>query len=521
MRITTARRIAQVFFLLLFAWLCVVATVGTRFWQWRGWPIRWFLELDPLVALGTALATRSLYPALLWALATVALTIVLGRVFCGWICPFGSIHHFVSWLARRSWTSKRRMEANRYRSAQAIKYAILAALLAAAALPTGRLALAALQTGLLDPIPLVNRSFNLAVLAIGGAGAGPGSGAGRFYSGAGLIGAIFLGFILLNLAVPRFYCRFVCPLGALLGVLGSASPWAVGARRTACTECGACDQNCAGACGPTGPVRLCECLMCMNCLEDCPAAEPIAYGPRPSPAGEIASPGISRRDFVVSVAVGLAAAPLARLGGATAGDWPAGMIRPPGAVAEEEFLARCVKCGECVRVCPTNVLQPAGFSYGLEALWTPVLNNRIGVSGCQSNCVACGHACPTGAIRPLALDERLGRGAFESAGPVRIGLAYVDRGRCLPWAMGRPCIVCEETCPVSPKAIRLEEAQGETREGAQVRLQRPVVDPARCIGCGVCEHECPMNGLRAIRVTADNETRDPGHSVLLRNENQT
>jgi MauM/NapG family ferredoxin protein len=260
--------------------------------------------------------------------------------------------------------------------------------------------------------------------------------------------------------------------------------------------------------------------MCMNCLDDCPSVEPVGYGMRPSPAGEIAAPGMSRRGFVVAVAAGLAAAPLARLGGATAGDWAPGMIRPPGSVAEEEFLARCVKCGECVRVCPTNVLQPAGFVWGWEALWTPTLNNRIGTSGCQENCVACGHACPTGAIRPLTLDERLGRGDFEAAGPIRVGLAYVDRGRCLPWAMERPCIVCEETCPVSPKAIRLDEVVQTTRDGAAVRLQRPVVDPARCIGCGVCEHECPMNGLRAIRVTADNESRDRGHAILLRHESQ-
>ncbi|MGA2018050.1 MAG: 4Fe-4S binding protein [Opitutaceae bacterium] len=519
MRITHARRIAQVFFFALFAWLCLVATVGTRFWQWRGWPIRWFLELDPLVALGTALTTHSLYPALSWALAVIVLTVLFGRVFCGWICPFGSIHHFVSWLARRSWPLKRRMEANRYRPAQVVKYCILAALLSAAALPAGRMMLASLQTGLLDPIPLVNRSFNLAALSIGDLAAGRWPGASRFCSGAGLIGAIFLAFVLLNVAAPRFYCRFVCPLGALLGIIGSAAPWGVGARRSKCTECGVCDLNCAGACNPMGPIRLSECLMCMNCLDDCPAEGPVNYGPRPSPAGEIVSPGMSRRDFVVSVAAGLAVAPLARLGGRTAGDWPAGMIRPPGSVAEEEFLARCVKCSECVKVCPTNVLQPAGFGFGLEALWTPVLNNRVGVSGCQSNCIACGRACPTGAIRPMTLDEKLGQGEFKAAGPIRIGLAYVDRGRCLPWAMERPCIVCEETCPVSPKAIRLEEVEETTRDGAKVRLQRPVVDPGRCIGCGVCEHECPMSGLRAIRVTADNETRDRNHAVLLRNEN--
>ena len=90
------------------------------------------------------------------------------------------------------------------------------------------------------------------------------------------------------------------------------------------------------------------------------------------------------------------------------------LVRPPGAVAEDEFLARCIKCCECMRVCPTNVLQPAGFPFGLESLWTPVLNNRIGTSGCQLNCIACGHACPTGAIRRLSLDEKLGTGHGSS-----------------------------------------------------------------------------------------------------------
>jgi len=520
MRISTTRRIAQAFFFALFAWLCVATAVGTRLWQWRGWPISWFLQLDPLVAVGTALATRSLYTGLTWALGVVVLTLLLGRVFCGWICPFGTIHHFVGWLSQRARPLKVRMAANRYHPAQALKYALLALLLAAAAVPVGRLSLATLQTGLLDPIPLVSRSFNLVVLSMADLLTGKGLGAGRFYSGAGLIGALFLVFVLLNIVVPRFYCRFICPLGALLGVLGRYAPWGIGARRSKCIDCGLCDLNCAGACNPIGPVRHSDCLMCMNCLDDCPSGEPIGYGARPSPGGEIATPGISRRDFMVSVAAGLAVAPLARLGGSTAGDWQAGIIRPPGAVSEEEFLARCIKCDECIRVCPTNVLQPSGLSSDWEALWTPRMNNREGRSGCQANCIACGHACPTGAIRPLTLDERTGRGEFEAAGPIRVGLAYVDRGRCLPWAMERPCIVCEEICPVSPKAIHLDEVVQVTRDGASVHLQRPVVDPARCIGCGVCEHECPMNGLRAIRVTADNESRERSHAVLLRHENE-
>ena len=90
---------------------------------------------------------------------------------------------------------------------------------------------------------------------------------------------------------------------------------------------------------------------------------------------------------------------------------------------------------------------------GVEGLWTPRLDFRLGTSGCQHNCIACGHVCPTAAIRPLALEARMGQGAYADTGPVRIGTAFVDRGRCLPWAMGIPCIVCQENCPVSPKSI--------------------------------------------------------------------
>ncbi|MDD3179320.1 MAG: 4Fe-4S binding protein [Opitutaceae bacterium] len=646
MKITTARRLAQIFFFVLFVWLCLVATVGTGWSQWRGWPINWFLELDPLVALGTVLTTHSLHPGLWWGLATVVVTILLGRVFCGFLCPFGAIHQFIGWLGRRGGRFRDHMAANAYRPAQVIKYYILIALLSAAAgnllfflvrasrdspavamaviaaavlalfwltlrkviadfrralligagllaawvglaaiLPPDQAIIATLQTGLLDPIPLVYRSFNLAVLPIAGLAFEqwlPGS---RLYAGAGLIGAVFVVFVLLNLVVPRFFCRFICPTGALLGVLGRGTLWTIGKTGAKCSGCSFCDVDCEGACNPIGPIRVSECLMCMNCLDNCPTAQPLGYLPRPARGGEIVGHGITRRGFVASVAAGFAAVPLARLGAATGANWSPRLIRPPGSVTEEEFLARCLKCDECIRVCPTNVLQPAGFAHGWEALWTPVLNNRIGTSGCQLNCIACGHACPSGAIRPLTLDERHGKGDFAAAGPLRIGLAFVDRGRCLPWAMERPCIVCEENCPVTPKAIYVDVIEQTVRDGAarvasvegptlrltgpaltpgrfatgdfscritgekrgrkiiantadsvtvdaaqtwaeppaagavvevQVRLQRPVVDPARCIGCGICEHECPVSGQRAIRVTADNETRSPGHVLLLK-----
>jgi ferredoxin len=129
----------------------------------------------------------------------------------------------------------------------------------------------------------------------------------------------------------------------------------------------------------------------------------------PSASGEITSPDISRRGFVVALISGVAFIPALRLSGKVGPNWDPGLMRPPGALPEEDFIARCLRCGQCMRICPTNIIQPAGMEGGLEGLWTPILNFRIGTSGCQLNCIACGQICPSAAIRPISLDEKLGR----------------------------------------------------------------------------------------------------------------
>jgi ferredoxin len=582
MRVVTVRRISQAFFFALFVWFCIVTTFGTAWWQLRGWPTNWFIQLDPLAAIGTVLTTRALYRPLLWALLTVGLTILLGRFFCSWVCPFGSIHHFISHLVHHKTALKRRIEQNKYRKPQCVKYVILIVLLLAAIIPANS---ASLQTGLLDPIPLVSRSFNLVLLPIVDRVGNNISTTDRFYEGAGVVFAVFLAAVALNLVVPRFYCRFVCPLGALFGILGRYALWRIGKNKTECSECKVCEKACQGGCQPAGRIRISECVLCFNCHQDCKEGI-ISYQTRRSLGGELIGPDLSRRGFVVSLAGGVVALPAIRLSNKLGANWHYRLIRPPGALAEEEFLKRCIKCGQCMRICPTNVIQPGGLEGGLENLWTPVLNNRIGTSGCQLNCTACGYICPTSAIRPISLSEKLGINEFAEAGPIRLGTAFVDRSRCLPWAMDKPCIVCQENCPVSPKAIYTQEYFSIIRNGLlpvekvrgtsvqlkggnmepgmlasgdyycrvagvdtqpvqitansrqeivlstepawlrvvstgeameiQVRLQRPLVDIEKCIGCGVCEHECPVSGKRAIRVSAEGETRSAKHRLLLR-----
>jgi MauM/NapG family ferredoxin protein len=169
---------------------------------------------------------------------------------------------------------------------------------------------------------------------------------------------------------------------------------------------------------------------------------------------------------------------------------PATLIRPPGAVSVD-FAALCSRCGACIRVCPTQGLQPSLFEGGIQHLFTPRLVPRLGY--CSFSCNACGQVCPTGAIPLLALEDKQ---------QTVLGLASINRDRCLPWAYNLPCIACEEACPVAEKAIWLEEVEVLDGEGEPRLLQRPQVHQALCTGCGICEFQCPMGGESAIRVYA-------------------
>lgn len=186
------------------------------------------------------------------------------------------------------------------------------------------------------------------------------------------------------------------------------------------------------------------------------------------------------------------------------------LIRPPGSLAEEDFLARCIRCGQCMKICPTNALHPTLLDAGWEGIFTPLLIPTVGY--CEYNCILCGHSCPTGAIEPLTLERKIGA---EEIPAISIGTAFIDRGRCLPWAFDKECIVCEEWCPTSPKAIRLETIEQVLPEGNTISLRRPYVIAELCIGCGACEYACPVEGQRAIYVNSVGETRNPDNEMLM------
>jgi formate hydrogenlyase subunit 6/NADH:ubiquinone oxidoreductase subunit I len=229
--------------------------------------------------------------------------------------------------------------------------------------------------------------------------------------------------------------------------------------------------------------------MCLDCLEACPRSR-ISFTPKMALAPwNHYDPG--RREFLLSAGTALLGLALLR-SGSLAKREPAHLLRPPGARESNQDALEmecCIRCGECLRACPTGALQSTVFEAGLQGLATPLLVPRLGY--CDYSCNACGQICPVQAIPPLGLEEKRQQ---------VIGKAYIDQNRCIPWADQQTCLVCEEMCPLPEKAILLETRQVQNPQGETVSIQLPRVVRDRCIGCGICEYKCPLNGEAAIRV---------------------
>ena len=475
------RRYYQGFSLCLFIAAFILTDQGLL----KGYPVTLFLDSSALNVVGTLFSAQNVAYTMGIGLLVLALTPLLGRFFCGWICPLGTLFHLVSnWLQPNKVSE--RIKQNLHSRGQICKYLLLMVLLLTTIF-------GCMQIGLFDPIALLTRTSQAMV--------SPGMRQGW------LIIFLFTLLLLLNAWRPRFWCRYICPLGALLGAAAKFIPGGVVRNISTCTDCGLCNRDCIGACSPHSQTRMAECFVCWNCIEDCPE-KALSWQWMPAEEALNREIAVSRRAFF-GTALGGAATVVALKSQAVEG-YPH-RIRPPGALAEPHFLDRCIKCGECMKVCPTGVLRPAFTEAGVNGMWTPVMDMERGY--CEYNCVLCGQVCPSGAIERLTIAKKTGD---ESGEPVKVGNAFLDRSRCLPWSFGRNCMVCEEVCPVSPKAIWKETVTELTTYGKEVVLHRPRVDPARCIGCGLCQHECPVNDLAAIRVTAAGESRTPGGGFFLR-----
>lgn len=486
-----------------FGSLFVLLLFLTSFTRMKGYELSLFLELDPLVAIASFFTSWTVYKGLILSLFIIIGTLLLGRFFCSWICPMGILNQICGTIFNKLRKSDS-IALNSYRPIYRIKYYILAALFTVAIFGS-------LQTGLLDPIPFLTRAFTISVFPAINQGGNWLYLKQPLFNGGTLLGLIFLAMILANRFLPRFWCRSICPLGALLGLLSFAPLVRIRRDVELCNDCKKCLSHCHGACDPHASLRVSECHLCMNCIEDCPEGA-IHYGLAKPPSSSHMQIDVNRRRLIESVVAGAAIFPIMRSTINSKSSNQHSVIRPPGSIAEQDFLRRCIKCGECMKVCPTNAIQPALLEAGFEGIWTPILINKIGY--CEYNCVLCSRVCPTGAISPLTIDKKIGGASGNRA--LKIGTAFYDRGRCLPWAMNIECIVCEEVCPTSPKAIWFETVEVTLRNGTTIKMKRPFIDPNLCTGCGICENKCPVRDKAAVRVTSIGETRSAANQMTLK-----
>ncbi len=484
------RRVVQALFFLgfvaLFVWVCWPYG-GTNYAQHRESKEKiaaeFFLIIDPLVGLSTAIAARSWVWSLTAAGVILAVCVFIPRGFCGYVCPLGTVIDLFDWAVGRRF-KKTKLEENRRGWWVHLKYYLLAGCLVAGLFGV-------LLTGFVAAIPVVTRAFLFLVkpLELGtskGWYLNTGFNAGHVVSI-----LLFLGVLFLGVFKRRFWCQYVCPSGALfsLGNLFRATERKVEAS---CISCNKCVEICPfDAIKPDYTTRTSDCTLCQSCGGVCPThsikfvdrweskdlkAEETGAEGRPSRRGFLAGAlAGSATAVAVPVAWGMSGKPLP--------------VRPPGSLPEQQFLGACIRCGECFQACPNDVLQPMGFEQGLEGLWTPkVVANW---AGCESTCNNCGQVCPTGAIRALPMEEKK---------VARMGLALVQSS-CLPLAGKEACQLCVDECKAAGyhaiEFMRVHpqlDDKGQPIEGSG--FSAPAVIADLCVGCGLCQTRCHVINVK-------------------------
>ncbi len=556
-RIVRVRRTTQVFLFGLFVLFFFLTTANSQM-MW-GVPKNLFMTMDFLNTLKNGIAAHkfAVY-AIGPGLFILLLTLWGGRIFCGWICPLGTAIDISDRLLYRKgklFYTKKRSDTRRYRN---WKYLYL--LIGVGALVFG---VDVLTFG--DPISLITRTFTFCFYApvaylwngilsvagvahldrmvynMGGNMDGWHMQTMRFWNGVPVL-LMFIGIIALSGYQERFWCRNLCPYGGLLALLSRVSWLRHYIKMDGCIHCKKCELQSRMGCYDNldknakqeAMHSISECIQCFRCETICPtdviqiqakvpASIKEALGaarrgtaPRPEPQTEI---DLGKRRVVATVGAGLLWGTAVK---ASASEYNGTMrryirnrraMRPPGALPEDAFLGACTRCAECMKVCPTNALQPATFETGLQGLWTPVLVPSSGP--CAEKCTSCGDVCPTGAIRPFTWQDKRYK--------LKMGLANVDRSTCVAYNGGRDCIVCAEVCPYSavifkdtfddtlPKDASLpldhkDETGKETNRGRMKRV--PTVDEVLCTGCGLCEYHCPVLPDHSIVVYTFKEDRE-------------
>ncbi len=438
------------------------------------------------------------------------LTLLFGRVYCSFICPLGILQDIV-FRIRRWLAPKRFLKFSR--PVPWVRYGVLALL--AACCVTG---LAGLSLNWLDPYSIFGRIMYVlawpAAIWSNNLLAADSSSADLvqmdyfpaafpvLLASAGMLGLVAV----MSAWKGRLYCNTVCPVGTLLGLLSRISLFRLGFDPASCKKCGKCVKSCKAQCLNLKEYKIdsSRCVACYDCVRSCSEGGiryrwftrarqliPAQKKKAPAPSSSAAVPSIagsSRRQFLEATAAGLATAALSGCRGDAARKLdPTQCVLPPGAGSLERFLDICTGCQMCVANCPTHVLQPSYLQLGLKGFMKPRMD--FATKYCLYDCHRCAEVCPTGAIRRMPVTaERDTEGITKDTTRIAVARFYVCR--CLVAREDMDCGACTEHCPT--KALYTVPYIG--RDGQEHRLPR--LDPSLCIGCGACEHACPVTAER-------------------------
>lgn len=446
----------------------------------------------------------------------ILLTLVFGRIYCSVICPLGVFQDIVSWTRGRL-TKKDRMRFTWSPARKWLRYGVLVIFVAALVAGIGSfVALLApyssygrIASNLFAPIWQWGNNL-LAFFA-------ERADSYAFYRTdvwlkslpTFIVAALtFIVLVILAWRNGRTYCNTICPVGTVLGFFSRFSLFRIRIDADKCKSCSLCTRSCKASCIDylNHSVDTSRCVDCFDCMDSCRHGA-ISYSfrySRPSAGtrrkdtdakakdnGKAGAPDdTSRRSFLAISALVASAATIRaqekKVDGGLAVIQDKKIphrntkLVPAGAIGIRNFYQHCTACQLCVSVCPNQVLRP---STGLTDLMQPEMSYERGY--CRPECNRCSEVCPAGAIRPISIEEK---------SSTSIGHAVWIKENCIPLTEGHACGNCARHCPSG--AIQMVPSDPDNPDSIRI----PVVNEARCIGCGACENLCPARPFSAIYV---------------------